>query len=319
MPNTTHLAILDRGVAAWNKWRADERATVPDLAGASLARRNLSRADFRDARMADVNLEEADLRESNFCHTDLSNTNLRRSKLFRADFFSANLCGADLSEADMEYTILVQTNLDKAKLRQCQIYGISVWSVKGKPDEMSDLFIRCPDGNTITVDNLEVAQFLYILFDNKRIRDALDSMASQVVLILGRFTKPRKIVLDKLRVVLRSHDYTPVMFDFERPIAMDHIETVSTLAHLAKFVLADFTDAKIVLEEVPHIVRNRAVPVKPLLLDGMDEPTTLRDLRRSHRSICSTFWYRDCEQLVGALEKEVLADVENKVKELARL
>jgi hypothetical protein len=48
----------------------------------------------------------------------------------------------------------------------------------------------------ITVDNIEVAQFIYLLMHNQKIRDVIDTITSKVVLILGRFTPKRKQVLE---------------------------------------------------------------------------------------------------------------------------
>jgi hypothetical protein len=39
------------------------------------------------------------------------------------------------------------------------------------------------------------------------------------VLILGRFTEERKLVLDALREELRQRCYLPILFDFEKPRA----------------------------------------------------------------------------------------------------
>ena len=36
MANPEHLKILKQGVAAWNKWRLENRLIVPDLEGAKL-------------------------------------------------------------------------------------------------------------------------------------------------------------------------------------------------------------------------------------------------------------------------------------------
>ena len=41
----------------------------------------------------------------------------------------------------------------------------------------------------ITVDNIEVAQFVYLLLHNQKIRDVIDTFCKKVVLILGRFTR----------------------------------------------------------------------------------------------------------------------------------
>jgi hypothetical protein len=86
---------------------------------------------------------------------------------------------------------------------------------------------------------------------------------------------------------------------------------------MARFVIADLTDAKIVLEEVPHIVRNTAVPVQPLLRqDSGEEPVTIGGLRRNHRSLLKTFFYRDTRQLLDSLQAEVIAPAEALATEL---
>jgi hypothetical protein len=109
----------------------------------------------------------------------------------------------------------------------------------------------------------------------------------------------------------------PVMFDFQRPSARDFIETVSTLAHMSRFVIADVTDPKIVLVEIQHIVQNLAIPVLPLLQGGSgEEPVILYDLRRNHRSLLPAFIYADKNQLLDSLEKNVIGPAEALVAEM---
>src|SRR5205823_3199488 len=129
-----------------------------------------------------------------------------------------------------------------------------------------------PWQSTITVDNLNVAQFIYLLLNNKDIRTIIDTITSKVVLILGRFTDERKVVLDAIRDELRKNDYLPVLFDFEKPASRDITETISTLAHMARFVIADITDAKSIPQELKTIVPNLpSVPILPLILNTQHE------------------------------------------------
>jgi hypothetical protein len=69
---------------------------------------------------------------------------------------------------------------------------------------------------------------IYLLLNNQKIRDVIDTITSKLVLILGRFTPERKIVLDAIRDELRKRSYLPVLFDFEKPSNRDVTKTVST-------------------------------------------------------------------------------------------
>jgi hypothetical protein len=106
-----------------------------------------------------------------------------------------------------------------------------------------------------------VAQFIYLLLHNEKIRDVIDIITSKAVLILGRFTPPkRKAVLDALRDELRKRDYLPILFDFEKPDSKDLTGTVSTLAHMARFIIADLTDPSCIPYEVAKVIPDAYVP-----------------------------------------------------------
>ena len=63
-------------------------------------------------------------------------------------------------------------------------------------------------------------------------------------------------VLDALREALRGHGLVPMLFDFEEPSGRDITETMSTLAHLARFVIADLTDPRSIPQELKAVVRH---------------------------------------------------------------
>ena len=102
----------------------------------------------------------ADLVEANLEEADLASTNLRE-----ADFAGANLAFANLARADLKFAILIETNLTDADLTGCRVYGISAWDLKLKGAKQRDLVITKPGQPEITVDNLEVAQFIYMARD----------------------------------------------------------------------------------------------------------------------------------------------------------
>src|ERR1019366_1730543 len=267
--NEKHLAILREGVETWNAWRkenADE--PPPDLSKANLSKASLIEANLYEATLIDANLSGANtsLSGANFTGANLSNANLFKANLAganlsRARLFNANLIEANLSKANLTMAILsvanlaganlIEANLSAANLSGANFTGANlagaslIEAVLGKTGlRKTNLRITRPDEPEITVDDLEVAQFIYLLLNNQNIRHVIDTITSKVVLILGRFTPERKPILDAIRDELRKRDYLPVLFDFDKPSNRDITETVSTLAHMAKFVIADITDAR---------------------------------------------------------------------------
>jgi uncharacterized protein YjbI with pentapeptide repeats len=93
MPNDEHVAMLGRGAAAWNAWRAEQDET-PDLSRAGLRGLDLSGFDLSRA-----DLRGADLRGTKFCDADLSGAHLEGANFFKAVLDGANLAGAFLTEA----------------------------------------------------------------------------------------------------------------------------------------------------------------------------------------------------------------------------
>jgi hypothetical protein len=166
--------------------------------------------------------------------------------------------------------------------------------------------ITRPDEATITVDHLEVAQFIHLLLNNGKVRDVIESVTSKAVLILGRFQAERKIVLDALRGELRRRGYLPILFDFEKPSSRNLTETVATLAHLARFVIADITDARSIPQELQRIVPTMpSLPVQPLLLASHEEYGMFDDLR-AYPWVLEPYRYQDIPDLLASLQVRVI-------------
>ena len=317
-----------------NLRRAD--LSLTNLSKANLSGADLSKAALMEAYLVEANLSEADLSSADLRNADLSAADLRNAdlsgadlrgarlneiilieaKLRGADLRGANLHMANLSGANLSGTVLVETNLEGAILAGCNVYGVSAWGLKLKGAIQKDLVITPLDQPEITVDNLEVAQFIYLLIHNEKIRNVIDTITSKVVLILGRFTPGRKVVLNAIREELRERGYLPVLFDFEKPTGRDLTETISTLAHMARFVIADITDAMAVPIELKHIVPMLpSVPVQPLILDSQYE-YTLFDHIRGFCSVLEPYRYENQSQLLATIEEKVIAPAEEKVREI---
>jgi len=104
-----------------------------------------------------------------------------------------HLEAADLREADLTGALLLGTDLRFAHLSNCCVYGVSAWGVKLETTIQESLLITPKTSKPeITVDNIAVAQFIYLLLHNEKIRDVIDTVGKKAVLLLGRFTAERK-------------------------------------------------------------------------------------------------------------------------------
>jgi len=164
------------------------------------------------------------------------------------------------------------------------------------------LLITPENEHLIQVDSLEVAQFIYLLLNNRRIRHALDSITLKVVLILGGFTPERTVILDAIREELRKRNYLPVLFDFEKPTSKDVTGTVETLARMARFVIADLTNPSSIPHELATTVPFlRTTPVLPLRLGGSKGYSMFDDLLRAYPWVLPIHEYHDSESLIESL------------------
>ena len=288
-----HLELLQQGVDVWNAWRQKKPSTFrPDLFGASLSAAHLSFANLSGADLSAAHLSFAKLSGADLSGADLSGANLFGADLIWADLSGANLSraslsgavlsganlsganlsGANLSGANLSEAQLVETNLVDATLTDCRIYGISAWNVKlNERTKQQGLIITPSEEPEVTVDDLEVAQFVYLLLSNENIRDVIDTVGRRGVLLLGRFTEGRIVVLERLRDELRKRGYLPIVFNFDKPETKDFTETVRLLAGLSKFVIADITN-----QSPRRYTNSRAtipeimVPFQPIITAGRE-------------------------------------------------
>ena len=331
--NLTRAVLVDADLTEAKLHEADLTQAVLDgtnltkaglyeatLDEANLTRANLTGANLTGAYLGWAALPEADLTQAvldgaNLMEADLSGANLHEAALMKANLTGADLTGADLSGADLTGAHLQETILEKANLTGCRVYAASSWDVNLVGAQQSNLIIT-PEGKpVITVDNLEVAQFIYLLLHNEKIRAVIDTITSKAVLILGRFTPERKAILDAIREALRQRNYLPILFDFEAPRSRDFTETISTLAHMARFIIADLTEPSSLPKELEAIVPTLAVPVQPVL-EGATHPYSIFQDYWKYHWVLKVYRYEGLEGLIAALRDRVIAPADVKVQEL---
>ena len=245
---------------------------------------------------------ERDYKAVLLCAT-LAGADLTQADLSRAFLKRADLRGANLRAADLRLSAFIATNLDGAHLTATRVYGISVWGPQGIPADQADLVITSDDEAAVTVDNLKVAQFIHLLLANEEVRAVIDTITSKVVLILGRFAEGRKVVLNALRDELRSRGLSPILFDFDVPRDRDITETVTLLARMSRFVIADLTDPRSIPQEIQAIAPDVTVPIQAVILSGQEPWTMFKDLRRKYHWVLEPYQYRDQQHLLATLDK----------------
>jgi uncharacterized protein YjbI with pentapeptide repeats len=281
-------------------WKA--KVEGANLSEANLRKAFLSDADLKGANLSKANLSDADLEGANLSKANLSTASLCAAKLKGADLRGADLSGADLSKADLSKATLVGTNFNEANLTDSRIYGISAWDLVLDKTTQTGLIITKEGDPAVTVNDIEVAQFIYFMLENKKIRRVINALTSKAVLILGRFTKKRKEILNALRDKLSEMDYLPIIFDFEKPTDRDFTETILTLACLSKFVIIDLTDPKCSPHEATLTIPNIKIPFLPIIQEGQREYAMFRDFK-NYQWLCEGKTYKDKNDLIQNIKK----------------
>lgn len=278
MGNKEHMGrIQNSTVEEWNRWRTENLRIQPDLTRIDLSGRDLSGIDFRGVGL-----------------------------------FKANLSKANLTNAILRQAIAIKTNFDYAILTGAHVYGISAWDVTTKNAIQKDLVVTEPDSPVITIDDLKLAQFIHLLINNKNIRDIIQVIGNKAILILGRFTASNKEILDSIREELRNKDYVPILFDFGKPSNRDITETVVTLAHLSKYIIADLTDAQAVPQELNAIIPNLpSVKLLPILR-SKSKCYSMFEHFKKYPWVLDIVKYNDKHDLINNFDNKILGILEGK-------
>ena len=180
-----------------------------------------------------------------------------------------------------------------------------------------DLIITPPGEPEVTTDDIEVAQFIHLLLHNEKIGRVIDTVGKKGVLLLGRFTEGRIVVLERLREELRERGYLPIVFNFDKPETKDFTETVRLLAGLSKFVIADITNPKSAPLELQATVPEIMVPFRPIIEEGEKPFAMLQDLWSKHREwVFEPIYYSSVDALIASLDDKIIRPAEARFVEL---
>jgi uncharacterized protein YjbI with pentapeptide repeats len=322
MTNLVQFEILKEGVELWNKWRAQNPGVAIDLSGSDLYGANLSRvnlnaanlqraflekADLGKADLLGANLSYANLIDANLFDANLTGANLRRANLYGANLIGANLRAANLTGTTLANAVLTRAGIDRAKVSGSRVYGVNVWGLEGEFEEQRDLIITHKGQPKITVDNIKVAQLIYLILNSAEIRDAINTFTSKTVLVLGRFLPPeRKAILEALKNGLREYNLIPIVLELDRRMNKDFSETIKTLASLSYFVIADLTNPKSSPLELQGRLPDCQIPFVPIIKVGEQPLSMLVDFPKTYTWVLDRVPYSSAEGLIKVLKSEII-------------
>lgn len=280
-----NLRGLDFQEKFWERGSSEPPLLIEeDFSNSDLFSASLRNCVFLNCCFDKSNMIYTDLVDAYFESCTFKGTTIRLSKIGSAVFRNCVFEKADLSycsaeetsfegskfiNTKLEHMSLVSSDFSHTKIYNCYVYGISSWDLNLDCSVQKDLIITPRGKPTIKVDNIELAQFLYLLINNSKLRDAIDSISSKSVLILGNFSKERKKILDQIRKQLRNRNLIPILFDFEKPNSRDLTETIRLLALMSKFIIVDLSSPRSSPHELANIItENPSIKVFPIVLSG---------------------------------------------------
>ena len=327
--------IILKGPGVWNAWKKEKYRNISfakpswyecrdrqgrmvkgqneldfsgiDLSGISIYHAFAEGLNLKNGIFIGTHFEEGDFSRANFSGATFINTKFNKTILTDANFNGASFVNCNLNRVN-----LANAQFCVKEITETVVYGISAWDlhtcegmkqsrlVIEKTYELySDLIEkgRIP----MTMDNIELAQFFYYLKDHKKMRDTINILNSNGVLLLGQFKEGGLERLYGLHEWLQENHYKPMIFDFGRPDNMDYTETIVTMAGLSKFVIADLSGGS-VPQEVYAIAKNFK---KPMLAFSFGKAYSMfKDIKRENPNVIS-FEIDAQEELIGKIKEHI--------------
>lgn len=339
MANVNQVKMLTRSVREWNEWARQQRGPVvkeekvidengreivkteelpfsAELGGADLVGADLHEADLVGADLAGADLRSACLCKANLSRADLQRADLRGADLTATDLILTKLNDAKLAGANLTGARLIMTSLAKADLTGATVYGIAAWGiVTDEKTKQTNLIITHEDEPQVVVDNIDVAQFVYLLLENKTLRDIIQAVTRKGVLLLGRFREGGLELLHAIAAWLRAPEnggYLPLLFDFTRPESKTYTETVRTLVGLARFVIVDLSGPS-VPQEITATVDLYGIPFVPILEESRSDWSMFRDFLVKDQ-VLEPVRFVDQNHLLEILQKRVISPAEKMIE-----
>ncbi len=338
-------AISQSDNTIWNKWMKTnqeqvvfEKVNFLEFGTKPIRSYNFTGAKFIDCQFNHVDFYKCQFERATFEGvietTSFYEANFRRSTFYNAiiqdvDFTGSIFNNAVFTNCDLKNVVLycaslVYCDFFKGSISDSSVYGANVWNINISETKQSNLIVEAYSEvsekeryGVVTVDDIELAQFINLILNNNKVANVFNTMSSKIVLILGRFTTERKAILDLMRTELRNRNYSPILFDFEKPIQKDLTGTVIALSQMSGFIIADLTDGTSVPWELASIIPQlRLTPLLPIILKG-SKPFSMSSDMRNNMCVLKTFEYETIS--IKDDVQKLISNAKSKIEELKKL
>lgn len=159
--NSRHLAMLKKGVKAWNKWRDKNPNVIPQLSGVDLSEEksmdlsgyNLNYANLALVSGHSISFKNAQLASANFEGAKFNNTVFSGAYLAGANLKNIRLDSAWLMNADLERANLQEANLRFANFENANMYMANLSNAEGVKVNFAKAFLKKANLNGIILEN----------------------------------------------------------------------------------------------------------------------------------------------------------------------
>lgn len=230
------------------------------LISCRMANGHCSNAKFLRSELMNLLCINSNLANSEFTNCIIILSVFTTAILENTKFLDSALSGSNFSNSNLKYSEIIN----------CIIFGVSIWNAETKGSIQENLTItNSYDEFGLTVDDIEIAQFIYLLSNNDKVSGLLDGLSCKLVLILGRFTEVEYENLTSIKTIMKSLNYVPVLFDFAKPRNRDLTETIGIIGRMSNLVIADLTNAKSIPQELSELIpHNPSIKFQPLIVKG---------------------------------------------------
>lgn len=263
---------------------------------------------FINAEFKSVSFNKCSIRGSNFLYATMEDTKFVTCSITNNSFVFAKFHSeSEFVECNFFGSSFISSEFNNSKIIKCWMYGGNFWSIKLDENTLQKDLIISPKNekkteiDQILVDSIHVGNIISNLYlTQNRFFEFIEETSKIFILILGRFPNENfHSSLPYLQNAIRDYkqtNYSPLVFNFEKPEKRDLIEIIILLATLSKYIIVDLSDPKSAPAEIQAILGILAVPIIPIIHKDQEVPATFSFVNK-YNWVSDVIKYDDYEEI----------------------